>query len=91
VILSATVLPSFFLENAGTHGFFHTDQGEIPRLSGDEELRDPATKVVTGYTWLRGHHQPPGTADCRTGSIAAFLWAQASTSPTITPSDSGEL
>src|SRR5258708_20679444 len=46
---------SYTYENAGTHGFFHTDQGEhTETLGAMKNFGIPATKVVTGYTWLQG-------------------------------------
>ena len=46
---------SYTYENADTHGFFHTDQGEhTETLGAMKNFGIPATKVVTGYTWLQG-------------------------------------
>ena len=42
-------------ENAGSHGFFHTDFGEHTESLGlMKNFALPKTKVVTGYTWIQG-------------------------------------
>jgi len=41
-------------ENAGTHGFLHTQFGEHTESAGVmKNFSLPKTKVVTGYTWLQ--------------------------------------
>lgn len=41
-------------ENAGTHGFLHTDFGEHTESIGVmKNFPLPATKKVTGYTWIQ--------------------------------------
>jgi hypothetical protein len=41
-------------ENAGTHGFLHTDFGEHTESLGVmKNFGIPRTKVVTGYTWIQ--------------------------------------
>ena len=41
-------------ENAGTHGFLHTANGEHTESAGVmKNFPLPKTKVVTGYTWLQ--------------------------------------
>jgi hypothetical protein len=41
-------------ENAGTHGFFHTSNGEHTESVGVmKNFSLPKTKTVTGYTWLQ--------------------------------------
>jgi hypothetical protein len=41
-------------ENAGTHGFLHTQLGEHTESAGVmKNFPLPATKVVTGYTWVQ--------------------------------------
>lgn len=41
-------------ENSGTHGFLHTDFGEHTESMGVmKNFPLPATKVVTGYTWIQ--------------------------------------
>ena len=45
---------AYTYENAGTHGFLHTAFGEHTESIGVmKNFPLPATKVVTGYTWLR--------------------------------------
>jgi hypothetical protein len=45
---------SYTYENAGTHGFLHTQFGEHTESAGVmKNFPLPATKVVTGYTWLQ--------------------------------------
>lgn len=41
-------------ENAGTHGFFHTDFGEhTEQLGVMKNFSLPKTKIFTGYTWIQ--------------------------------------
>jgi hypothetical protein len=41
-------------ENSGTHGFFHTNNGEHTESAGVmKNFALPKTKVLTGYTWLQ--------------------------------------
>jgi hypothetical protein len=41
-------------ENAGTHGFFHTEYGEHSEQIGVmKNFSVPKTKIVTGYTWIQ--------------------------------------
>lgn len=41
-------------ENAGTHGFLHTNYGEHTESLGVmKNFALPATKVVTAYTWIQ--------------------------------------
>lgn len=41
-------------ENAGSHGFLHTDFGEHTESAGVmKNFSLPKTKVVTGYTWVQ--------------------------------------
>jgi len=45
---------AYTYENAGTHGFLHTDNGEHTESIGlMKNFPLPATKVVTGYTWIQ--------------------------------------
>jgi hypothetical protein len=45
---------AYTYENAGTHGFFHTDKGEHTESAGVmKNFNLPKTKVLTGYTWLQ--------------------------------------
>jgi hypothetical protein len=45
---------SYTYENAGTHGFLHTAFGEHTESAGlMKNFPLPATKVVTGYTWIQ--------------------------------------
>ncbi len=45
---------SYTYENAGSHGFFHTDFGSHTEAVGImKNFGLPRTKVVTGYTWSR--------------------------------------
>jgi hypothetical protein len=42
-------------ENAGTHGFLHTDFGEHTESVGlMKNFGLPKTKLVSGYTWIQG-------------------------------------
>src|ERR1700733_11694893 len=42
-------------ENAGTHGFLHTDFGEHTESAGlMKNFGLPKTKLVSGYTWIQG-------------------------------------
>jgi hypothetical protein len=42
-------------ENAGTHGFLHTDFGEHTESIGlMKNFPLPKTKLVSGYTWIQG-------------------------------------
>ena len=42
-------------ENAGTHGFWHTDFGEHTESVGlMKNFGLPKTKLVSGYTWIQG-------------------------------------
>ena len=42
-------------ENAGTHGFWHTDFGEHTESIGlMKNFGLPKTKLVSGYTWIQG-------------------------------------
>ena len=44
---------SYTYENAGTHGFFHTDFGSHTEALGVmKNFAIPKTKVASGYTWL---------------------------------------
>jgi hypothetical protein len=46
---------SYTYENAGSHGFLHTDFGSHTEALGImKNFRLPKTKRVTGYTWLQG-------------------------------------
>jgi hypothetical protein len=41
-------------ENSGTHGFFHTNNGEHTESAGVmKNFTLPKTKILTGYTWLQ--------------------------------------
>ncbi len=41
-------------ENAGTHGFFHTDFGEhTEQLGVMKNFSLPKMKILTGYTWIQ--------------------------------------
>jgi hypothetical protein len=41
-------------ENAGSHGFLHTSNGEHTESAGVmKNFSLPATKIVSGYTWLQ--------------------------------------
>jgi hypothetical protein len=41
-------------ENAGTHGFFHTEYGEHSEQIGVmKNFSLPKTKILTGYTWVQ--------------------------------------
>jgi len=45
---------SYTYENAGSHGFFHTDFGSHTEAIGVmKNFALPKTKVVTGYTWIQ--------------------------------------
>jgi hypothetical protein len=45
---------SYTYENAGSHGFFHTDSGSHTEAIGVmKNFALPKTKVVTGYTWIQ--------------------------------------
>ncbi len=45
---------SYTYENAGSHGFFHTDFGSHTEALGImKNFGIPKTKVVTGYTWIQ--------------------------------------
>jgi hypothetical protein len=45
---------AYTYENAGTHGFFHTDFGSHTEALGVmKNFGLPKTKVLTGYTWVQ--------------------------------------
>ncbi|RZU39788.1 hypothetical protein [Edaphobacter modestus] len=45
---------AYTYENAGTHGFFHTNFGEHTESAGImKNFALPGTKLVTGYTWIQ--------------------------------------
>jgi hypothetical protein len=45
---------TYTYENAGTHGFFHTDFGSHTEALGVmKNFGIPKTKIVTGYTWIQ--------------------------------------
>jgi hypothetical protein len=46
---------AYTYENAGSHGFFHTDFGSHTEALGVmKNFGLPKTKTVTGYTWIQG-------------------------------------
>jgi hypothetical protein len=46
---------AYTYENAGSHGFFHTDFGSHTEAAGImKNFGLPGTKRVTGYTWIQG-------------------------------------
>ena len=45
---------TYTYENAGSHGFFHTNFGSHTEALGImKNFNLPKTKVVTGYTWVQ--------------------------------------
>ena len=45
---------AYTYENAGTHGFFHTDFGSHTEALGVmKNFALPKTKIVSGYTWVQ--------------------------------------
>lgn len=86
-------------ENAGTHGFLHTDFGEHTESLGImKNFSLPKTKVLTGYTWIQsGITSYTGNANVRNrldsgvsiGAIAhcsfhSSIWVQESYSKVVT-------
>jgi hypothetical protein len=86
-------------ENAGTHGFLHTDFGEHTESLGVmKNFSIPRTKVVTGYSWLQtgitsytGNPQLENRLDSGVslGAIVHFsrsnsIWIQESYSKVVT-------
>jgi len=86
-------------ENAGTHGFLHTDFGEHTESLGImKNFSLPKTKVLTGYTWIQsGITSYTGNANVRNrldsgvsiGAIAhcsfhSSIWIQESYSKVVT-------
>jgi hypothetical protein len=86
-------------ENAGTHGFLHTRFGEHTESAGVmKNFSLPATKIVTGYTWLQsgitsytGNSRVQNRLDsgASLGAIVHFnlnnsLWIQESYSKVVT-------
>lgn len=46
---------SYTYENAGSHGFLHTDFGSHTEALGImKNFGQPKTKRITGYTWVQG-------------------------------------
>jgi hypothetical protein len=86
-------------ENAGTHGFLHTADGEHTESAGVmKNFSLPKTKVMTGYTWLQsgvtsftGHTHVQNRLDSGVslGAIVHFnnnnsIWLQESYSKVVT-------
>ena len=86
-------------ENAGTHGFLHTAQGEHTESVGVmKNFSLPKTKTVTGYTWIQSgitsytggaHVQNRLDSGVSLGGIVHFnttnsIWIQESYSKVVT-------
>jgi hypothetical protein len=56
---------AYTYENAGTHGFLHTDFGEDTESVGVmKNFALPKVKLVSGYTWIQRHHKLHRQREC---------------------------
>jgi hypothetical protein len=71
----------YMYENSGPHGFLHSVFGEHTESIGVMKIFPlPATKRVTGYTWLQtGITSFTAMPACKTGWMVAYRLAQSFT------------
>ena len=84
---------AYTYENAGSHGFFHTDFGSHTEALGVmKNFGLPKTKAVTGYTWVQaGLSSFTGYAHVENRFYDGEALGAPSTSTNTTDLDSGEL